>query len=526
MGNGLRSMNGSRWRSIVATSVGLGVLAGAAIAQSDLSFAARARVLEHWLTEQVEYHAVPGVVIGVVDGEQLVWSTARGQGITTDSRFRMGSVSKIFTATAIVALRDEGKLKLDDPVAHHLPWFALRLKGLLDGEALSADGVRYLKAELDGSRITIRHLLTHTGGLPREAGVPYWTDHVFPDSARLERVVRNQSALWPPGFDYQYSNLGLGLLGEIVAAASGTSYGEYLARTILRPMGMERSTALPTKSELEQLTPGHMRRMPDRSRSAFDYYDTGALAGAANVISTLDDMARFAALHLQAATLGRAPTTRAPTTDAVQIMSAESLDEMHSVHWASDSLSTLRGLGFSLSEHNGERVASHGGWIAGHRSHLILIPNQQLAVIAMVNADDVSPSFFAREALDVLGPAVLAQRSNKERDSAVARSRSRDFGPLEGTYSDPWASYYEVMGLDDELYFYEHSYPPADHALASLTRLEPDSAGGFVFGKARDQVRFEFAVDGADASRVVRILRRSDYLFPVLQDGTIAINMP
>ncbi len=83
-----------------------GGVAESAIAQPKLSFEARARVLEHWLTEQVEYHAMPGVVVGVVDNQRLVWSAARGQEMSTETPLRMGSVSKIFTSTAIMALRD------------------------------------------------------------------------------------------------------------------------------------------------------------------------------------------------------------------------------------------------------------------------------------------------------------------------------------------------------------------------------------------------------------------------------------
>lgn len=501
-------------------------------AQQDLSFASRARVLEHWIKEQISYHGAPGVVVAVVDRDGLVWSEAFGladreheRPMETDTRLRMGSVSKIFTATAIVKLRDQGKLNLDDPVALHLPWFTLALRDQQGDTGAAVAGERFLAQQLDGSSITIRHLLTHTGGLPREANVPYWTDHAFPSSARLASAVVQQMALWPPGRNYQYSNLGVGLLGEIVAAASGSTFAEYLADAIFQPLGMHRSTASPNDVEVADLATGYMRRMPDGSRAIFEYYDTGALAGAANVISTLEDMARFAALHLRSADAGKVLASQV-------VMAPESLREMHRSQWVRDSLSSARGLGFSISVRKGQRVVSHGGWIAGHRSHLILVPQDGIAVVAMVNADDVSPSFFAYEALDVLSP-VWRSADRPGRDGGTSSSTTSSaikvnkegYAALEGTYSDPWGSYYEVMDLAGDLYFYEHVYPPADTSLRNLTWLEPTGEGDFVYGGARDEVRFERG-DSAGNEDVVRILRRTDYLFPVRKNGSITVSMP
>lgn len=486
-------------------------------AAQDLSFDARARVLEHWIDEHVDYHQMPGVVVGLVGPEGLRWSyatgladLATGRAMTTSTRIRMGSVSKIFTSTAVVALRDQGKLDLDDPVTRHLPWFGLALRDASGQTAAGADGTRYLASELDGSKITVRDLLTHTGGLPREAATPYWTDHVFPSAEQLADIVRGQSALWPPGRQYQYSNLGMGLLGLIVEAASGESFGTALEGLLFDPLGMERSTAAPSEDIVADLATGYMRRHPDGSRDVFDYYDTAALAGAANVVSTLEDMAQFAALHLRSALAAR---PEALDVGAPETPSPASLRAMQTAQWTRDSLSSARGLGFSVTSRNGERIASHGGWIAGHRTHFIVVPERRVAVVALVNADDISPSFFASQVLEVLGGADSTESNGEAFPTLV---------DLEGTYSDPWAWYYEVMVLDGELYFYEHSYPPSREALSSLTHLEAVDGGGFVFGSARDPVRFERDDRGA----VVRVLRRSDYLFPVGPDGSVPVDLP
>src|SRR5207248_1942829 len=97
-----------------------------------------------------------------------------------DTLYRIASISKLFTSTAILQLRDRGQLRLDDPVVAHLPWFALEGRGP------------------DDPAITIRHLLTHTSGLPRESAFPYWTDLQFPTREQVVRALPRQRATYPP----------------------------------------------------------------------------------------------------------------------------------------------------------------------------------------------------------------------------------------------------------------------------------------------------------------------------------------
>ena len=156
------------------------------------------------------YQHQPGVVVGIVHGGALVW--AKGFGYrdaerqlptTAQTVFRLGSVTKLFTATAILQLRDRGSLRLDDPVTDHLP------------------GLEYRNTFPEGPEITVRHLLTHTSGLPREAAFPYWTDRRFPTAEEMIAALAEQESIYEAGTQYKYSNLGLALLGEVVAAVSG-----------------------------------------------------------------------------------------------------------------------------------------------------------------------------------------------------------------------------------------------------------------------------------------------------------------
>src|SRR6476469_7449285 len=131
--------------------------------------AAGIRLFEAWLEGQMAYRGLPGVAVGVIHDQDLVWS--RGFGFSDAGRkipmspatlFRMASNTKMFTSVAILQLRDAGKLRLDDPVAKYLPWFKLK------------------PASADDPPVTIENLITHGSGLPREAAAAYWATFAFP----------------------------------------------------------------------------------------------------------------------------------------------------------------------------------------------------------------------------------------------------------------------------------------------------------------------------------------------------------
>src|SRR5262249_38267610 len=162
--------------------------------------------------------------IGLVHDQALVWargfgwaSVERKAAAAPETLYRIASITKLFTATAILQLRDAGKLGLDEPLAAHLPWFGL--KG----------------AEPGAPPITIRPLLTPPAGLPREAGFPYWTDGRFPAPADLRARLPDQAPVLPVETRWKYSNLALTLAGEVVAAVSGEPWATCIQRRVLQP---------------------------------------------------------------------------------------------------------------------------------------------------------------------------------------------------------------------------------------------------------------------------------------------------
>ena len=155
---------------------------------TDADVQASIRLFTAWIEGQLLERNLPGVAVGVVSDQDLVWArgfgladTSAGIAMTPQTKFRMASHSKLFTATAVMQLRELGRLRLDDPVSMHLPWFTVK------------------PANADDPPITIEELLTHSSGLPREAG-PHWTTFDFPTSAQLRTLMVARQAPFAPEY--------------------------------------------------------------------------------------------------------------------------------------------------------------------------------------------------------------------------------------------------------------------------------------------------------------------------------------
>jgi D-alanyl-D-alanine carboxypeptidase len=456
------------------------------------------RWVDLWLGEQLAYQRLPGLSIGLVVDQELVW--ARGYGFadlatkrpaTPQTLYRLGSITKTLTATAIVQLRDAGKLSLEDPVTRFLPTFTI-------GNPFPG-----------APAITLRHLLTHTSGLPREGALPYWTSHEFPTRAELLAAVAGQTLFAPPGESYRYSNLGMGLLGHVIEAASGRPYADYLAEAVFQPLEMSSSTAAPTAEHHERLATPYLRLRADGSRGVFDYYDLGALAAAGNAVSSLEDLARFAALQFRDGPAG-----------GEQILSGYSLREMQRAQFVQPSWSGGRGLGFAVGRDADTTFVSHGGWVGGNRTHLLLVPAEKIAVLVLINADDGNPAVFARKAYDLLAPAIARARKPAA-PAAAPKVADPAWQKYLGTYTDPWGWETEVLILGGELVLYDRDYPPAEEPGADITRLKPRPDGSF---EMPDGERLVFELDAA--GQVRRVQRRYDYLAPVRRATPPGVEAP
>ena len=158
-----------------------------------------------------------------------------------------------------------------------VPWFSIK------------------KTYAGGPPITIRPLITHTSGLPREVSGVNWSDLSFPNRDHMLRTLPNQTAIFPPQTEWKYSNLAVSLAGEIVAEVSGEPWAQYVERHILRPLGMAATRSAPVR-DTPGLAVGYGRRVPGRTRDVEPFVDMGAESPAANMASNVEDLAKFLAL--------------------------------------------------------------------------------------------------------------------------------------------------------------------------------------------------------------------------------------
>ena len=339
-------------------------------------------LLTAWIEGQMAYRGLPGVSFAVVHDQQVVW--ARGFGwadperkvpATAETLYRVASITKPFTATAILQLRDAGKLRLDDRVRDVLPWF------------------KPLAVTDDGAPISIRHLITHTSGLPREAPFPYWSEAIFPAVEDIRASVAAQSSIFPAETRWKYSNLALVVAGEVVAAVSGVPWADYVRQQILEPLGMRDSLTESPPEDHPRLARGYARRMPSGERALSPYSNVRGVSAAAGLTTSVVDLARFAMLQLRA--------------DGAPVLRGTTLREMQRVHWLDPDWLMGWGLGFQILRIQSRTLVGHGGVLRGYRSDFRFSLADKVAMVAMVNSDDGEPRLFIEKAFEWLAPALV-----------------------------------------------------------------------------------------------------------------------
>jgi CubicO group peptidase (beta-lactamase class C family) len=324
------------------------------------------RVADLWLQAQVAYTRTPAFTAGVVMGQDLVWSKAYGHVDAAQTRptppdaiFSICSISKLFTSVAVMQLWEAGRLSLDDDVGKHLPQLAIT------------------RHDQDSGPITLRSLLTHSSGLPREAALDYWSGAApFPSREELYRVLATQRTYLPANQRYQYSNLGMTLLGEVVATVSGMPFDRYVAERILAPLGMQDTApGLPMAQLDKRLPRGYGVVQRDGKRQEAPPFDTRAMVPMGGYVSTVPDLARFAQWQLRLLKQGGSELLRVST-----------LREMQRVQWQDDDGTQQRGLGFIVRRDGRSKVVWHSGLCPGYRALWQLLPNEELAMVTMGNA--------------------------------------------------------------------------------------------------------------------------------------------
>ena len=420
------------------------------------------RLFSAWLEGQMLYRHLPGIAVGVVVDQDLVWATGFGFAdtgkqvpITPQTKFRMASHSKLFTATAIMQLRERGKLRLDDPVSKHLPWFQVKA------------------SESEDPPITIEELLTHSSGLPREAG-SHWTTFDFPTSEQLKTLMAERRAPFSPEVRWKYSNLAYSVAGLVIEAVSGQKWADYVQQHIYQPLGMTSSSV---DQDASGMAIGYGRLMPDGTRGVNRFIDARGMAAATGITSTVEDMARFVSAQFRKGQMG-----------GRQILSTGSLREMHRVRVLENNWTQGNAIGFAVRRERDKVYVSHGGSYPGYQTNTLMQLDGKVGVIVLTNADDSNPGAIATQLMNTVGEAMAKAAAPPPPTPTWDPSWSRFAGLYRGRGSDS-----HVVELNKRLVIITPNAANLDNPI----RLEPIGNGQF---------RYVAAAGGGPVGEIVRFV--------------------
>jgi len=336
----------------------------------------------------------PGFVYGVVADGKLIYAGSAGYTnvqtgtpASSSSAFRIASMSKSFTALAILKLRDEGKLRIDDPASLYIP---------------EMKKVKYLTS--DAPVISVRHLLTHAAGFPEDNP---WGDRQLADTDKdLLELVQHVSFSNVPGVAYEYSNLGFALLGKIISNVSGKPYQQYITDAILKPLGMNHTYWEYTKVPSDKLVHGYSWINNEWKEEALLHDGSyGAMGG---LITTIEDFSKYMALHMGAWPLSNEKEN--------PVIKRSSLREMHAASnfrslnpdfkYASErNCATALAYGYGLRwtiDCENKIFISHTGGLPGFGSNWNILPDYGVGVVCFANLTYASTSDINLSILDTL----------------------------------------------------------------------------------------------------------------------------
>ena len=282
-----------------------------------------------------------------------------------------------------------------------------------------------------------------------------------------------------------------------MAAASGEPYADYVAGHVLQPLGMTSTLVHSPDPADARLARGFGRRLPDGSRAAAPFTDSRGITAAANMTTSVNDLARFAMLQLRDGPAGGA-----------QILRGSTLREMQRVHWLEPDWEAGWGLGFRIARAKGKTYVGHGGSLRGYRTIVHLCPADRIGVIVLTNADDGNPSLVADKAFEWVAPAI-----RKVVAPPAPNAPPAGWERYAGRYRNGWGDV-QVLAVDNRLAMLDPSqpdpmlgvtwlHPVAEHAFRSETKNG--------FGSNGEPVVFEMGGDG----RVVRLRIGENFMTPI-----------
>ena len=427
-----------------------------------------AHLLDVWLSYQKDAHNIPALMASIVKDNKVFWSKGVGSAnlstdikASADTLTNICSNSKVVTAAAIMTLTEQGKIELDGDVRQILPEYTFTHKFN------------------DKGPVTVRSLLAHTSGLPRDTDHGYWSapNFHFPNKQELRQSLSKISTTTPVGNNVAYSNVGYALLGAIIEKLSGLTYKEYVEQKIFAPLNMQNSVV-----EMNKATHGSIHAMgysaEDRfkTRTPVGFFTTKAMQSAAGISTTVRDWSKFAIWQLQEqsapAKLMSSKLKWQMTTPQTKVQNG----------WS-------RGLGYELqTDAQGQTWAMHGGMCPGYNSYIKLNIDKKLGFAVFTNANRVRTAAYVKGLSNILH---LSEQGSK---AAKSNLTLRDY---QGFYDPfPWNSQYYIAPWQGGLVA---MYLPSESLDYALEVYQPKAKDVFarVVGNKLTSEELRFARDNS-----------------------------
>ena len=395
----------------------LSSLGAAPARQSSPDFGA----VEKVAIEELRQLNTPGAAIGIVSGDRLVY--VKGMGISDvdtgaplspEMLFRLGSTTKMFTATALVSLAEEGRIKLDDPIGRVV-------KGL----------------DPKIGAVTAHQLLTHTSGFLDEA--PMYGSQDETALAREVQSWRENRFFTTPGDVYSYSNPGYWLAGYLVESLGGKLYADAMNERVFAPLGMTRTTLRPTMAMTYPLAQGHDAGAGGKPVVVRPAANNAASWPAGSIFSNVADLSRFVIAFVNGGKI-----------DGKQVLSLRVIERLSTPYVdIPGSQGTQYGYGLEISEERGVHTLKHSGSRSGYGSLIWMVPEHRFGVIILANRTGVSLNKTAEKAMEVLLPLKPPIQAGAEKELSFS---GQDKLELPGTYFQPPSQRVEIVLKVDKLF--------------------------------------------------------------------------
>ncbi len=371
------------------------------------SFKVSSKRIESWVNAALDDRKIPGCSIGIIHGNDLIYANGFGYAdleSKTSAKpatlYQIGSITKTLTATLVMILAEQGKLHLDDAVVDHLP-----------------KSVSFQKIPPEQRRlITIRRLLTHTSGLPRDVG-----NRLNRDGSKsvlkiqdLHRAIRETRLRRPVNERWDYSNFGFAVLGNVIENIAGTNYESFARKKLLQPLGMSHTRASIPSGKTKQFATHYWIEDPDRrARPAWDF---GQVPGAGGAVSNVNDLAKFISWQMRAGQPSLKP------------LNGASLAQMHQPTTLRRRKENSMGIGWWIDDQPVfGKIVKHGGETDGHSSFVAFSPDHKVGVVVLAN--------LGGDTADFLGNWLIKHVISEKRrqtianiDQAVAYHHNGDWG--------------------------------------------------------------------------------------------------